>query len=332
MRRASTTEAGEISTTVQSVPFVTVRNRTGSRDVEDYFGDDRGRKTAGLCDVTHLSVDALSSVAENAPFYVPDSVVTLGGIRELPVEQILDALTGSTEGRLPVLYTHGYYISFDRGCKRASLFQANLGLDRRMLLFSWPSDGALLNYTRDEADLYWSVQPMKETLLALADRFGPGGFDVAAHSLGTRGIFLALVQTSDAEVAGGPLVNRLVLLAPDLDAGIFKQHQARIRALARHVTIYVSGNDKPLALSAQVHGSARLGQAGPHLWGLEGVEIVDISDIPVRYPSGHVYHLYHRAVVEDLRQLLDEGKTAPERRNLLRSGPNRWRLLADGSA
>ncbi|NIQ97634.1 MAG: alpha/beta hydrolase, partial [Desulfuromonadales bacterium] len=91
------------------------------------------------------------------------------------------------------------------------------------------------------------------------DRFGPGAFDIAAHSLGTRGVFLALTQLAGQEHPVVPLVNRLVLLAPDIDAGIFEQHLDRMRPLARHITVYVSANDKPLALSEQVHGYPRLG-------------------------------------------------------------------------
>ena len=123
-----------------------------------------------------------------------------------------------------------------------------------------------------------------------------------------------------------PLFNQVVLLAPDIDAGIFKQYLAEIRPLARNITVYVSGNDRPLALSRKVHGYPRLGASGPHLDGLAGVGIIDLSDIPVRYPSGHVYHLYHDAVVNDLDQILNDGKPASQRSNLKQTGENYWQL------
>jgi esterase/lipase superfamily enzyme len=225
-----------------------------------------------------------------------------------------------------VLYTHGYFINFDRGCKRASIFQASAGLAGRFLLFSWPSDGAILNYTRDESDLYWSVAPLAQTLADMAGRFGAGGFDVTAHSLGTRGVYLALVQMAGSESVTRPLINQLVFLAADIDIGIFKQYLPLIRPLARNITIYVSANDRPLALSSQVHGYPRLGESGSHLDGLTGVDIIDLSEIPVRYPSGHLYHLYNDIVASDLAQLLNNGKPASQRSNLKQTGENYWLL------
>jgi esterase/lipase superfamily enzyme len=194
------------------------------------------------------------------------------------------------------------------------------------VLFSWPSDGAILNYTRDESDLYWSVAPLAETLTDMIGRFGAGNFDIAAHSLGTRAVFLALVQMANGERGNTPLINQLVLLAPDIDAGVFRQYLPRIRPLARHITVYVSDNDTPLAFSRQLHGYPRLGESGPHLEDLTGVDIIDVSEIPVRYPSGHLYHLYQDIVASDLVQLLDGGKPASQRSNLKRTSENYWLL------
>ena len=81
-----------------------------------------------------------------------------------------------------------------------------------------------------------------------------------------------------------------------------------------------------LALSRQVHCYPRLGESGTHLEGLAGIEIIDISDIPMRAPSGHVYHLNKDVVVEDLIQIINENKPAAQRTNLKKEGDNQWRL------
>ena len=311
---------------LRTVPFITLRNRTGSNDATEYFGNERNGVHAGYCDLSRTPLEALKLIAEKAPFYIPDDIVELDTVRELSMEEFWRNLEGTMDGRRPVLYTHGYYISFERGCKRASLFQDSLGLTGRFLLFSWPSDGAILNYTRDESDLYWSVTPLAETLTGMIGRFGAGNFDIAAHSLGTRAVVLALAQIANEKHGNTPLVNQLVLLAPDIDAGVFRQHLTRIRPLVRQITIYVSGNDTPLAVSRQLHGYPRLGESGSHLENLTGVDVIDVSEIPVRYPSGHLYHLYHDVVAGDLVQLLDGDKPAAQRSNLKRTGENHWLL------
>lgn len=320
------TPSGTKNEIPRAVPFITLRNKTGSDKASDFFGDERNTLLAGYCDVSRTPLRILKPLAEKAPFYIPDNIVKLGAIRELSVEDLWRDMESTSNMRRPILYSHGFHVSFERGCKRASMLQKSLGLAGRFLLFSWPSDGAILNYTRDESDLYWSVEPMKEILTGMIRRFGAGNFDIAAHSLGTRGILLTLVRMASTGRADKPLVNQVVLIAPDIDAGVFKQYLPLIQPLARNITIYVSGNDHPLAISRQVHGYPRLGESGKHLQGLTGIEIIDISDIPVRYASGHVYHLYHDLVINDLSQLLNDGTQASQRSNLKQTGENYWRL------
>ncbi|MFA9421336.1 MAG: alpha/beta hydrolase [Gammaproteobacteria bacterium] len=310
----------------RTVAFITLRNKTGSSKATEYFGDSRDIRRAGHCVLSRTPLKALEPIAQNASFYIPDDILELNKINEHSMEDFWRDLEQTRGTRRPVLYTHGYFIDFERGCKRASVFQALQGLAGRFLLFSWPSDGAILNYTRDESDLYWSVAPLAQTLTDMVEHFGAGGFDVTAHSLGTRGVFLALVQMAGAEQVTKPLINQLVLLAADIDIGIFKQYLPRIRPLARNITIYVSANDTPLALSRQVHGYPRLSESGPHLDGLTGVDIIDLSEISVRSPSGHVYHLYNGMVASDLAQLLNSGKPASQRSNLKQTGENYWLL------
>ena len=193
-------------------------------------------------------------------------------------------------------------------------------------MFSWPSDGVIVNYTRDESDLFWSVDPLHQTLLDMIDRFGTGKINLIAHSLGSRGVMLALIRLAQTKQGDKPLVNQVVLAAPDIDTGIFEQYLPLIRPLARNISVYVSNKDSALAVSRQLHGYPRLGEAGAHLEGMAGVEIIDVSDIPVHQPSGHVYHLYHPAVVNDLKQLLNKSKTASQRRNLKQIGENIWSI------
>lgn len=206
------------------------------------------------------------------------------------------------------------------------MFKKSIGLEGNFLFFSWPSYGEMLNYTHDEANLYWSVDPLRLVLNEMVNRYGAGNTNITAHSLGTRGILLALVLMSQAELGGKPLFSQLVLIAPDIDAGVFKQYLPLIKPLVKNITIYVSDKDSPLLLSQQVHGYPRLGQPGTHLDYLTGVELINISDIPVRSPTGHIYHIYQDVVIEDLGQLLNENKLASKRNGLKQTGENYWRL------
>ena len=309
-----------------TVPFVTLRNKTGSDEAAEYFGGERETLQAGLCKLARTQLNSLKTIAEKAPFHIPDEIVRLEAITELSIDDFWQRMEETSNGHAPVLYMHGFYISFERGCRRALILKESLGLEGRFALFSWPSDGAITNYTHDEADLYWSVDPLRQVLTDMMNRFGKGNINIVAHSLGTRGVMLALVLLAQAQHDSEPLFNQVVLIAPDIDVGIFRQYLPIIRPLVRNMTVYVSANDSPLALSRQVHGYPRLGEQGDHLEGLNGIEIIDLSDIPRRAPSGHVYHLYQDIVIEDLDQLINGNKPAARRKNLQQVGGNQWRL------
>ncbi|MEM9392706.1 MAG: alpha/beta hydrolase [Pseudomonadota bacterium] len=313
-----------VSSGASSLPFLTLRDRTGESSPQKYFGDDRSDLKAGWCDVRETKLSLLTPLAEASTLRIPDEITRLSAIRETSPDAIYDAVRDSTGDARPLFYTHGFFIDFDKGCRRATLFMQNTRTEGRFLWFSWPSDGAIFNYTHDEADLYWSLPEYADAILEMHRRFGPNRVDVAGHSLGGRGLVLALNEVAVREP--GTRLGHVVLLAPDMDADIFAGILPRIRPIVDSLTIYVSGTDRPLALSEQLHGYARLGQAGNDVSAFTDVEIIDVTDLPLRSPTGHLYHIYNPEVGADIDQLLSQGKRASERENLTKIGPNLWSL------
>ncbi|MBF9058471.1 alpha/beta fold hydrolase [Rhodobacterales bacterium HKCCSP123] len=305
-------------------PFVTLRNRTNSPEPGEAYGGERSGLSAGLCAVGELNLGVLSPLADMAPNFLEEELLRVQAVRVMDPEAVLDGLEATTGARGPALYVHGYYIDFEKGCRRAALLQRNAGLEGRFLWFSWPSDGAAALYTHDEADLYWSLPDLADTIIELEQRFESGAVDVIGHSLGARGVVLALAEV--AYRRPDIRLGRVVLLAPDMDFGIFERILPRIAPIAASLTVYATTGDRPLALSAQLHGYPRLGESGNDVSGLSGVEVIDLSDLPSEGPTGHLYHIYSRAVGEDLNRLLNEGESAATREGLVAEGENLWRL------
>lgn len=318
--------AAQTDEAARGVPFVTNRDRTGDSLPRAVYGDGRGSLQGGWCDVSETRLDLLAPLADASTLRIPEEILRVAGVRARPPAEIMDAVAASTGDRAPVFYTHGFFIDFDKGCRRATLFQENIRAQGRFLWFSWPSDGAILNYTFDESDLYWSVPAMASAIIDFAARFGPGRLNVAGHSLGARGLALALAEV--ATRAPDLKLGEVVLLAPDMDVAIFADLLDRLRPLASGITIYVSDNDRPLKLSEQVHGYPRLGQAGNDTARLTGVDVIDLSALPLRSPTGHLYHVYSPAVGADLDQLFSQGIRADARSNMTRIGPNLWQLTS----
>lgn len=308
----------------RGVSYVTLRDTTGASTPSLYYGEGRGTLSAGRCVIGQRDLGFLAPAAEAVPFRIPEEILSVERIEVTSPASELAALAARTGEAAPLLYVHGFYIDFEKGCRRATVFKENAGQGENFLWFSWPSDGEFLNYARDEVDLAWSVPDLADVVAGMVRQFGRGRVNLAGHSLGARGVMLALYDL--AGQAPDLRLGEVVLLAPDIDFGVFAKLLPRIRPMARRITIYVGEGDRPLALSAQLHGYPRLGQSGNPVETLAGVEVIDTGDLPVRSASGHLYHLYNPEVGRDLAHLLNEGRGAAARDNLVAAGPNLWRL------
>lgn len=287
----------------------------------------------GMCNVKFTPIWGVEDLAESVPFYIPDEKIELTDIQEKTLahlHQEIESFSQRDTGNL-VLYIHGYNIDFEKSCQRSALFQRALGLQDRLVLFSWPADGNMLKYTWDEADLVWSVPHIARFLEQLFPLTGSGNVDVVAHSLGARGVVQALVRLSYRKNVG-QIINELILIAPDIDTDVFQQELPQLSSVVGRITVYVSENDKALRLSQEVHGYQRLGQAGENLTVFEGVESIDISNIVTRRLSGHLYHLFNPEVIDDLTELLHTGKPADQRTRLVEldhNGLPYWQLRSE---
>lgn len=308
----------------QTVPFLTMRDLGTPEGSDAYFGDARSTLRAGRCTLEAVDTGAFSELLESGPTFLREQLLEIEEVTVQPPSDLLANLQSGSSGGL-TLYVHGYFIDFDKGCRRAALLQENARLDGRMVWFTWPSDGDIANYVQDEADLYWSVPDIAAAILDMnAQSRAVGGADIIGHSLGGRGVALALAEV--AYQAPETRLGNVVLLAPDMDYEIFARLLPRIQPIAKSITIYVSNADRPLDLSEELHGYPRLGQAGNDVASLEGVEVIDVSRLPTESASGHLYHIHSSQVGQDLNLLLNEGLSANERSNLEFMGPNVWAL------
>ncbi|MEM9909570.1 MAG: alpha/beta hydrolase [Pseudomonadota bacterium] len=304
---------------VRGVPYVTLRDRDSDMDEGVSYDDERSSPKAGHCILEQTNLDFLSPAAELAPFYIPEEILSVREIREKPLPQVLDTLSAA-----PVLYVHGYFIDFDKGCRRATILKEKARLTDRFLWFSWPSDGTLLNYAQDEVNLYWSVPDLVQLISELHGRFGSDGLNLVGHSLGGRGVVLALQEI--ARSRPDLRINNVALLAPDMDFGLFQKLLPDLSSAARRITIYTSDADRALVVSAQLHGYPRLGQSGNAVGSLAEVEVIDTSDLPTLSPNGHLYHIHNDEVAQDLDRLINNGLPASARSDLIQIGPNQWSL------
>jgi len=300
--------------TVVEVAFMTNRALETKADGLKYYGGSRGTLTVGRCRV------AVGDAQDND--------ARLLGVT--PAAGLLSDLVGpGPDGEGLVVYIHGFNEDFGRSCRHAALLQKRLGLEGRLLLFSWPADRRYVTYASDAGDLAWSLPDFRAVLEGLAARHGDGNVSILAHSLGARATVEVLGRMRDGHERAAPVFRDVILVAPDIARSRFAELQPELEARTGRVTIYASEYDLALRLSTVVNTSARLGitdaggSAAPH------VQLVDVSGTGLHSLSGHVYHLRNPAVIQDIGRLLG-GADSTARGGWERvpgQAPGLWQLL-----
>jgi esterase/lipase superfamily enzyme len=319
------------------VPYATNRGRNGSGSAPDSYTGDRGEPHYGVCRVVFKRIAMMDGLASKLPFYVPSETREVQ-IAEQAEPRVfwghLSKRVSETRERSVVLFVHGYNYGFERTCRMGAELRRRLAGISEVVLFSWPSNGNPGDYLQDQVDVEWSVPFLVRTIARLKTHLGHGTrVHVMAHSLGSRGTFFSLERLR-ADLGNRPLLDQLILLAPDFDAETFADVYSRISPLARHVTLYASSKDNALAVSRQLNGHPRLGEGGEYLTLIEGMDTIDVSEAGRYQFTGHEYHLYHPRVGADLVDLVSSRRPAAEREDLVprtRQGLPYWAIPADAA-
>ena len=325
---------GDEAQVTTSVFYVTNRGRDGREASTDIFSGERGEPSFGRCRVEFTPIPIINQLGSMVPFYVPIETNQISIVEQTDTRIFWDDLFASaarTASTSVIVFVHGYNYGFKRTCRMAAEMQRALLGQATVIMLSWPSNGKPADYLPDQVDLEWSVPFLANFLAAAGDRVGPKNLQVLAHSMGSRGIFFALERLG-ADLETHPIINRLVLLAPDFDSGTFVGLLPRLSPLAGGITLYASSNDTPLKASRQLNGHPRLGEAGDFLTVIEGVETIDVSPVGRYQLLGHEYFYFHPKVVADLIMLLSSSAGAAERPGLRakrRDGIAYWEIVED---
>ncbi len=237
---------------------------------------------------------------------------------------------GASPSQSAFVFIHGYNVTFEDAVLRTAQISYDLKYDGAAILYSWPSQGTLWGYSRDEANVAWSISHLDQFLRDIKDRTGIKEFHLVAHSMGNRALLGALERISLREPTKQPMFNQIVLAAPDVDAGEFKTTYAKaVDECSQQATLYCSATDRALLASLKVHGYARLGLTSGEPRVFPGVETVEVSPIDTSL-LGHSYYGNHPLLIEDLRAIVGMSKPASSREWLVRynpkATPTAWRF------
>ncbi len=206
-----------------------------------------------------------------------------------------------------VLFVHGYNFSFDESTKIAVRLVQRAGIRAVPVAYSWPSGGKFSAYAADYDRNEWAIEHLAQFIQDLVKALPDGAvLHIVAHSMGNRALLWALAGLNLPQQRLG----QLVMIAPDVDAEIFKDLVLRSGPFRRK-TVYVSNRDLALRASGWLRPNApRAGDAGKQFVVVKGMDTIDMSPLKVG-GSGHSIYNYSQLMFDDLGAVLkDEAPTA----------------------
>jgi esterase/lipase superfamily enzyme len=223
------------------------------------------------------------------------------------------AIEASPDNKLMV-FVHGYNEEFPDASRMVAQFADDLKFSGPVVLFSWPSQGNLTGYTVDETNAEWAQSHFLEVMSALLEQVPAHNIYLVGHSMGNRIIGNAMITLSGDRLESDLMLFReIIMIAPDIDADVFKKDMApRLARTGIHMTLYASSKDRALLASKAFHGYPRAGDSGEALLVVDGMETIDASDASGGL-LGHSYYAEDRRIMEDIFGLLQTGQRADDR-------------------
>ncbi len=297
-------------------------DRAPDREEDKFFSGERGDLYYGVSQVGIPAGHRMGRHEEPSLLkfeWSPDEHkhIKVTDVTTLPKEDFILSLSeavNQSPGKKLMVFVHGYNTEFSEASRVLAQFANDLKFQGPAVLFSWPSQGTLTGYTTDETNAQWATAHFVDFMKTLLEEVPAKDIYLIGHSMGNRILGNGFTKlASDLPKSYLAMFRELILIAPDIDADVFRQDMApRLVRTGVHITLYASSNDRALKASKAFHGYARAGDAGEGLVVVDGVETVDVSDASGGI-LGHSYFAEDRRIMEDIFSLLQSGQRAENR-------------------
>ncbi|MDJ0720774.1 MAG: alpha/beta fold hydrolase [Desulfobacterales bacterium] len=185
--------------------------------------------------------------------------------RERFVEEVRQVVKHSPHRSLLVV-VHGFRERFPSALRKTAFLSHVLDINTPVLVFDWPGNqgSSLGGYRRARQVAEASGEDLARTLELVIFDIRPARLWLLANSMGGQvvadafGLLHRNPDLADTETE----IEDVVLTAPDVDHAEFNaQFKQEIQSLARHLTVYVSSNDRALLVSRLINRGKRGGES-----------------------------------------------------------------------
>jgi esterase/lipase superfamily enzyme len=270
--------------------FFYATNRVPGSDpesLEERFGRDREASLKfGYFDAEIKPSLGLGMLIDPTAWF-QNNEIKLRAVRSLEqsafVEQMRQRVERSPQRALLVI-VHGFRERYPSALRKTAFLGHVLDINAPALVFDWPGNqGSSLSGYRRARDVSQASGAELADLLELVVRdVKPDRLWLLANSMGGQVVADAFhVLHGEGRLADVPgAIEDVILTAPDVSEEEFdQQFKTEMASLARHVTVYVSSNDRALLISRIINRGARRGEStlNPDQLG-EAIRVADMME------------------------------------------------------
>jgi serine/threonine protein kinase/pimeloyl-ACP methyl ester carboxylesterase len=225
-------------------------------------------------------------------------------IKHLRVErdEFASQVSEAADGLGVLLFVHGYNTSFDQAVVRAAQLQIDLKMNGRVICYSWPSMGRVHGYGADAAIVEQSEKHVMDTIRLLTGLSSSPFVHVMGHSMGNRALLRGVARLNESGKSF--VLAQVILAAPDVGQGLFKDLCGAYVSHAKRCTLYASKHDRALMGSRFLHARGRAGYIPP-IMVIDGIDTIDVSRIGFRlWGLNHSAFGDCREIISDIAALI----------------------------
>jgi esterase/lipase superfamily enzyme len=226
-----------------------------------------------------------------------------------------------TPGRRVLVFVHGFNNRFDDAVFRFAQIVHDSGAPVVPVLFTWPSRGSVFAYGYDRESTNYSRDALEDLLQSLSKDPAVGEISILAHSMGNWLALESLRQMAIRDGRVSPRIKNVMLAAPDVDVDVFRRQFASLGKDRPDVTLFVSQDDRALAVSRRVWGNVpRLGAVNPESepyrdeFKADRITVLDLTKLRTGDDLNHGKFAESPEVVKLIGQRLVDGQTITDQR------------------
>lgn len=223
--------------------------------------------------------------------------------------------------RSVLVFIHGFNNRYEDAVYRFAQVVHDSGAQSVPILATWPSRGSLLAYGYDRESTNYSRNALEALFQFLGKDPEVHEVNILAHSMGN---WLALESLRQMAIRNGRLpakFKNVMLADADVDVDVFRQQLADMGEPRPNITLFVSRDDRALAVSKRVWGDVgRLGAIDPTISpykeeiAVNHMTVVDLTKIKAGDDLHHSKFAQSPQIVQLIGRRLADGQALSDSR------------------